>query len=337
MFARLRRQGFTLIELLVVIAIIAILIALLVPAVQKVREAAARASCQNNLKQISLACHSFHDTFKKLPPGIVDNKLPNAGFTFAAPCIGVLTYILPFVEQAPLYKTLINPIDPIGAMADTNNTKMTAGWWSYGNYFNAAQARIAIYVCPSDDPYMSGAGNGTFVILYCDANDLTFTGGYYPNPTGNLFGRANYVGNGGSIGSPNVNWYGQWQGPLTNRSTNTLVSITDGTSNTIMFGETLNGCNGKNCANGVRDFSLSWMGSGSFAGAWGLGDPASWYQYSSNHTGVVQFGFGDGSVRGMRRSVDTTQFDFANGSDWMVFQAALGMQDGQQYNMSRFE
>src|SRR5919199_1148729 len=90
-----RRSGFTLIELLVVIAIIAILIALLVPAVQKVREAAARTQCTNNLKQIGLALHNHHDVNKFFPPG---NAKPN---NFSAHA-----YLLPYVEQDPLYKQI---------------------------------------------------------------------------------------------------------------------------------------------------------------------------------------------------------------------------------------
>jgi prepilin-type N-terminal cleavage/methylation domain-containing protein len=120
--AFLKRQGFTLIELLVVIAIIAILIALLVPAVQKVREAAARTQSTNNLKQMGLACHGFHDTYKQLPRngGNVDGKG------------SWMNSILPFIEQTPVYNSNLGsaaiPIfmDP----ADANNTGVYAG--SYG-------------------------------------------------------------------------------------------------------------------------------------------------------------------------------------------------------------
>src|SRR5438093_1845627 len=126
MTGRSSRGGFTLIELLVVIAIIAILLALLVPAVQKVREAAARVQCQNNLKQIGVACQAYHDSRKCFPPGY----LATAAYPDTTPGWGWAAFILPYIELAPLY----NQIDFTQPLQNSA----------------AIQTTVPLYLCPSD-------------------------------------------------------------------------------------------------------------------------------------------------------------------------------------------
>src|SRR5205823_2972187 len=119
------RQGFTLIELLVVIAIIAVLIGLLLPAVQKVREAAARAKCANNMKQLGLGMHNFHDAMGGFPPARQDT--PVMGWTY---------FVLPYIEQDNLYKQI--RLDRNWDDAATNDQ----------NPGGVNQVEIAIYLCP---------------------------------------------------------------------------------------------------------------------------------------------------------------------------------------------
>ncbi|MCB1129315.1 MAG: DUF1559 domain-containing protein, partial [Verrucomicrobiae bacterium] len=123
------RRGFTLIELLVVIAIIAILIALLLPAVQQAREAARRTECKNKLKQLGLALHNYHDTFRAFPAAFYRGTTTSPGWGWG-------TMILPYIDQAPLY----------------NQWVMTV---SYDNGQNqtARRTKLAAYKCPSDLAY----------------------------------------------------------------------------------------------------------------------------------------------------------------------------------------
>src|SRR5262245_26326592 len=153
-----RTRGFTLIELLVVIAIIAILIALLVPAVQKVREAAARTQCTNNVKQMSLALHNFHDTNKRLPPLLGRGQpslqpAPAAGQPNNPPWGNVHFYILPFIEQDNFYKSTYDP------NVDGNNS--SNGYRPWINRWTP----MKIYICPSDPSIPNdGIGRNVYVV-----------------------------------------------------------------------------------------------------------------------------------------------------------------------------
>jgi prepilin-type N-terminal cleavage/methylation domain-containing protein len=170
------RDGFTLIELLVVIAIIAILIALLVPAVQKVREASGRAQCTNNLKQLSLAAHAYHDVFKNLPPGSYDPHNPhNTGGSFSPgdPTYGSgipwgniswSAFLLPFLEQDPLFKSMDFTksayADNIGEedSGGTGNTDDRGPAVAGSPNMFAARNMPPVFTCPSVNPSVKFSG-----------------------------------------------------------------------------------------------------------------------------------------------------------------------------------
>lgn len=158
---RLKKRGFTLIELLVVIAIIAILIGLLVPAVQKVREAAARTECANNLKQCGLGMHNYHDANKRLPPQVkyFGTQIQWGTFWYA---------LLPYIEQDNVYKKAFN----------------TGASWGGGNHASV----IKTYLCPSDSSMNNGrrpTDPGGWACTSYSNNGILFSSMSYDTSIGN--------------------------------------------------------------------------------------------------------------------------------------------------------
>ncbi len=162
-----RKAGFTLVELLVVIAIIAILIGLLLPAVQKVREAAARTQCINNLKQIVLAAHNYQSTFQQLPPGYLNvlpvDNYPNTGHNndWDGQHVGVLTFLLPYLEQDALYKQIVDPNAPAGS---TNATMFDIHSRGYGDDL-VPSGQFGWSTHTASNWYISGTGNLTDLFI----------------------------------------------------------------------------------------------------------------------------------------------------------------------------
>jgi prepilin-type N-terminal cleavage/methylation domain-containing protein/prepilin-type processing-associated H-X9-DG protein len=198
----IRRRAFTLIELLVVIAIIAILMSLLLPAVQKVREAAMRIRCKNNLKQIGLAMHNYHGVAGCFPPGFVSGSA-NVDGEGTGPGWGWAAYLLPYVEQSTLY----NQIDFTKDIRDIANA-------------SARSVSVNYFLCPSDTPTST-----TFAVNGSGPCNVAF---------------ANYVGMGGThevTGFPDTSGGLVYRGVFLRNSQVRVADIPDGTSNTLAIGE----------------------------------------------------------------------------------------------------
>lgn len=339
------RHGFTLVELLVVIAIIGILIALLLPAVQAAREAARRSQCTNHLKQLGTACHNFADAFRRLPPGYImtAKSLPNwrqcgAEQSFDDQWTSCLDSLMQYYEQNPLYQQMDSDKGANGASlfdVDRKGTPWwdrTAGWGGTAPNTQLAKARVNNLVCPSAQPYDD---NNPYVALNpCDID--------YPNCDPNVYawdfganvadwtGRTNYLGSAGYVGDA-CPQYDPWRGPLGSRSKCTFSDIRDGTSNTLLFGEAMGGtATDFNAVPPRSQWSFSWIGAGVMPLGWGISPDASgqnagkthWWQFTSNHPGVVQFALCDGSVRNFSQTIDI-QILFRLG----------GMADGRPFSM----
>jgi prepilin-type N-terminal cleavage/methylation domain-containing protein len=352
------RSGFTLIELLVVIAIIVLLMALLLPAIQKVREAANKMLCASNLRQLAIASHNYHNDYSRLPMGNYGPPRPPGFFSYnLASCVSQFYELLPYMEQDNLYKQFRDPLTnraPYGNYQAFRNLNGSA-WWNNTTNLALAQTKLKMWVCPSDTAYERPT-YGVFVMMYVD--DCTLWGLYYPNPTGNLLGRTSYYGSmgswdeAGSVNGSGCDWYAQWCGPFSSvngtfrnnvwRPPSYLTlgqwAVQDGTSNTLMYGEAL-GRRGT----GPSDWGLCWMGTGGLVTTWGLADPtnAEWYNFSSRHASVVQFAFGDGSTRGLRRGTTCSRsFDYTGispagpPSDYVLLMQLSGRKDGLNFDTS---
>lgn len=335
------RKGFTLIELLVVIAIIAILIALLLPAVQQAREAARRTQCKNNLKQLGLAMHNYHDVFNSLPPGYVDLRSTGLGtstlndnghWAWSA-------FILPYIDQAPLFAQ-INVGNVTGSDALAANT-------------NAMQGPFPAFRCPSDggapkhhDPN-AAAGYAVEAPHGGTNTGLAITNYVVSNNIANV--RINPAPNGTSGTTGCI-------GPFYRDSSTGFRDIIDGTSNTLLIGERaykrggyLNragtlllvrgqegGCSGGPTA-GDSGYCAEWgQGFMSIAGTvrYPINMPLTTsgssdrnQAYSSHHVGGAQFVMADGAVRFISENTD-----LSNDGAWNVnstLEALVGIADNQ--------
>jgi prepilin-type N-terminal cleavage/methylation domain-containing protein/prepilin-type processing-associated H-X9-DG protein len=327
-----RRSAFTLIELLVVIAIIAVLIGLLLPAVQKVREAAARSKCQNNLKQLALAAHNYHAANGALPPGYVatgtGDKLTAKANPNGAPWVSSLALLLPYLEQDALFRKLnvnVNLDKPVGP-----------AWYVNDPSFEAGLAHLNVFECPSDTIYSAYDNPDCIVALFSwfyfdKAQNDYFIGGFGAPVkvfTANdipLPGLTNYLGVAG-VEAFTGTAFDQFAGVFNANSKVTMDGVTsaDGTSNVLLFGESLGV--GPRAA---REWAFAWAGCGALWTNWGLfNDPPSRASaFSSSHTGIVNFAFVDGSVRPLRA-------DTVADTPWLAFQYLAGYRDGRVFDPS---
>jgi prepilin-type N-terminal cleavage/methylation domain-containing protein len=322
-----RRRAFTLVELLVVIAIIGILVALLLPAVQAAREAARRMNCQNNLKQLSLACHNYHDTFKSFPINYCNNTYSIAATGRYTSWISVT---LPFFEQRSLH----DQINFNHGLGDDPETTLNGGTFANPNPGSnpwVAKQIVPTLLCPSDGSNGGGimgtranvAGNWG-VNNYKGVSGANWGSGIYAIPVANPLS-ANPFGGNSNNGLDQANGIffrgglaPNAPGGATNRPCATrMASVTDGTANTLMLGEAIprwcthtwwywfNGVTAT-CAIPINAPAVAVTNTGSKNGnldaSWG--DWPNNYSFMSRHPGGAQFALADASVQFLSETMD---------------------------------
>ena len=324
---RKKWRGFTLIELLVVIAIIAVLIALLLPAVQQAREAARRTQCKNNLKQLGLACHNYHDVFQQFPHNYDGRARQDqlGQWQNGTGCFGWIVMALPYFDQAPLY----NQFNFNDQTSSSGNTSF--GWTSQVNT-NLATAILPGLMCPSNpqqsrvNAYIAGAGGGnTYNNTPVGRTDYTGNMGFVAGDW-----RSCITSDGGpipltktgaeTVGQPldawgyNLSNLGGVNGIFSFAGTAKIRDVTDGTSNTLLIMEDHHWANGRSKPTEITG-DVGWASAMSISTAANLinqnygsagSDVNKCHGISSTHVGGAQILLCDGSVRFLSENIGIT-------------------------------
>ena len=266
------------------------------------------------MKQLGLAAHNFHDSYRRFPPGYLGSNPSTASASFEGQSNGSLAFLLPYLELTAVYEKLDEDRQDYGniSLFDIDEIGMT--FWSRIDTWTAAQAKLRAFLCPSETEDRS-ANTLVTIHLYYDAanNEGVESGARYSDNTADVLGRTHYLGIAGVMGEIGVPSSDRWKGVFSNRSRSRFSDLRDGTSNTLLFGENVGGYSD---TDPDRYHAFSWTGCGLAATAWGFGED--WYHWTSRHPGVVPFCLADGSVRAISETIDRD-----------VFEAASGMADGE--------
>ncbi len=305
-----RRHAFTLIELLVVIAIIGILIALLLPAVQSIRESAARMQCSNNLKQLGLAVSNFHDTNGTLPCYFGVYSATGSIYSWSPQSNRLLVYggwfahLLPFVEQAPLYNTVLADCQQSGwnephydNPAPTSPGPVVVQQYNGHDYIYQSTTGGGGTGYHVDGIWIDGVHQATYKVLQCPSDPTAVPGG---TVYGGYWGATNYLAN-YNAWTPQP--MGLWASPIK------FTDIKDGTSSTVLFGEGYATCDsiGRIALYSwyYHNFGLDWYQQANTLMFQDSPMPKQCdnWRAQSGHRGGMNVCLGDGSVRKVSASV----------------------------------